>query len=210
MAALGASAAAFAPTFVRAQNAQNAQSLIHSGWGTDQKFDPALVLDIARQLARRPFMPVASDLRCLHEPGQEQYAAIKALPPQIWADGRGISVDRCTGVRVQQPGWIALGRGWARSPRPVRAGPVRLRSAERTGDLPDLGFSGFKLLSTFGNGQPVEFATVQGATFFRAVARGRTYGAVARALTLKPAETRGEEFPVFQAFWLDLHPGRTL
>ena len=64
-------------------------------------------------------------------------------------------------------------------------------------------FSGFKLLSTFGNGQPVEFATVQGATFFRAVARGQTYGAVARALTLKPAETRGEEFPVFRAFWLE-------
>ena len=36
-----------------------------------------------------------------------------------------------------------------------------------TANLPDLGFSGFKLLSTFGNGQPVEFATVQGATFSR-------------------------------------------
>ena len=95
MAGLGASAAAFAPTFVRAQNAQNAQSLIQLGMGDGQKFDPALVLDIARQLARRPFMPVASDLPDVFTNlSQEQYAAIKALPSsQIWADGRGISVE---------------------------------------------------------------------------------------------------------------------
>jgi glucans biosynthesis protein len=66
-----------------------------------------------------------------------------------------------------------------------------------------VGFSGFKLYSTFGNGQPLDFAIIQGATFFRALARGQNYGAVARALTLKPAEVRGEEFPIFRAFWLE-------
>ena len=200
------------PTFVRAQNAQNAQSLIQLGMGDGQKFDPALVLDIARQLARRPFMPVASDLPDVFMNQPRAVCSHQGTPlPQIWADGRGISVDRCTGVRVQQPVGLHL----------VEDGLVRRVPYERVrfdygrlsvpANLPDLRFSGFKLLSTFGNGQPVEFATVQGATFFRAVARGQTYGAVARALTLKPAETRGEEFPVFQRSGSsDLRPGRTL
>ena len=206
VAALGASAAALAPTLVRAQNAQNAQSLIQLGMGDGQKFDPALVLDVARQLARRPFMPVASDLPDVFANlSLEQYAGIKALPSsQIWADGRGISVEPLhRGFVFNNPVGLYL----------VEDGLVRRVPYERVrfdygrlsvpANLPDLGFSGFKLLSTFGNGQPVEFATVQGATFFRAVARNQTYGAVARALTLKPAETRGEEFPVFRAFWLE-------
>jgi glucans biosynthesis protein len=54
-----------------------------------------------------------------------------------------------------------------------------------------------------GGDQPVDFASVQGATFFRAIARGQNFGAVARTLTLKPAEARGEEFPIFRAFWLE-------
>ena len=70
----------------------------------------------------------------------------------------------------------------------------------------DIGFSGFRLFTTAltgPGGQPVEFAIVQGATFFRALARGQSFGVVARALTLRPAETRGEEFPFFRAFWIE-------
>jgi glucans biosynthesis protein len=66
-----------------------------------------------------------------------------------------------------------------------------------------VGFSGFRLSATGLGGQPFEFAIVQGATFFRALARGQNFGTVARALTLKPAEVRGEEFPSFRAFWIE-------
>jgi periplasmic glucans biosynthesis protein len=70
----------------------------------------------------------------------------------------------------------------------------------------DLAYSGFRLFTTAwtgATGQPVEFALVQGASFFRALARGQSFGLVTRALTLRPAETRGEEFPFFRAFWLE-------
>jgi glucans biosynthesis protein len=70
-------------------------------------------------------------------------------------------------------------------------------------NLPDLGYSGFRLLANLGDGKPFDFAIVQGATFFRAIARGQNFGAIARALTLKPADPKGEEFPVFRAFWLE-------
>jgi periplasmic glucans biosynthesis protein len=67
----------------------------------------------------------------------------------------------------------------------------------------DIGFSGFRLFNTFGDQAMTEFALFQGATFMRALSRGQNFGAVARLLTLKPAETRGEEFPIFRAFWLE-------
>ncbi len=65
-------------------------------------------------------------------------------------------------------------------------------------NLPDLAFSGFRLVANLGDGKPFDFAIVQGATFFRAIARGQNFGAIARALTLKPADPKGEEFPVFR------------
>ena len=70
-------------------------------------------------------------------------------------------------------------------------------------NLGDLGFSGFRLVANSGDGKPFDFAIVQGATFFRAIARGQNFGAIARALTLKPADPKGEEFPLFRAFWLE-------
>ena len=39
--------------------------------------------------------------------------------------------------------------------------------------LPDIGYSGVRLYSTSGNGHPADFAILQGATFFRALARGK-------------------------------------
>jgi glucans biosynthesis protein len=180
--------------------------MIQAALGDGQRFDPAVIAEVARQLARRPFAAGADDLP---DPfanlTQEQYAAVKALPSShIWADGRGIAVE-------------PLHRGFvfndAVTLHLVEDGVVRRVAYDRARfeygrlaippNLPDIGFSGVRLHSSFGNSQPVEFATIQGATFFRAVARGQSYGTVARALALKPADSRGEEFPVFRALWLE-------
>src|SRR5215218_5532835 len=203
---LGASALALAPSYARAQNAQSPQALIQLGMGDGQRFDPALILDIARQLARRPFVPPSNDLPDVFASlNYEQYVGIKALPgAHLWGDGRGISVEPLhRGFVFTNPVSLFL----------VETGLVRRVAYDRSQfeygrlnvppSLPDIGFSGFRLYSSFGNGHPVDFAIVQGATFFRALARGQNYGAIARALTLKPAEARGEEFPIFRAFWLE-------
>ena len=203
---LGASALALAPSYARAQNAQSPQALIQLGMGDGQRFDPALILDIARQLARRPFVPPSNDLPDVFASlNYEQYVGIKALPgAHLWGDGRGISVEPLhRGFVFTNPVSLFL----------VENGLVRRVAYDRSQfeygrlnvppSLPDIGFSGFRLYSSFGNGHPVDFAIVQGATFFRALARGQNYGVVARALTLKPAEARGEEFPIFRAFWLE-------
>jgi glucans biosynthesis protein len=42
-----------------------------------------------------------------------------------------------------------------------------------------------------------------GASYFRAIAKGQGYGISARGLSIKTADTAGEEFPVFRSFWIE-------
>ena len=205
MASLGATAATLAALPASAQNT-SFQAILQQVLGDGQHFDPGTVIDVARQLARRPFQVPPNDLPdAFASLTYEQYSGIKSAPGSaIWADGRGISVE-------------PLHRGFVFGNSvalfTVEDGTVRRLAYDRArfdygrlavpANVGDAGFSGFRLLSTFGNGAPTDFAIVQGATFFRALARGQNFGVFARALTLKPAEARGEEFPIFRAFWIE-------
>jgi glucans biosynthesis protein len=189
--------------------AQTPQATIYARMGDNQRFDPAVVVDLARQLARRPFVPPPNDLPDFFSNlTYEQYVAIKSRQPAIWSsEGRGIAVE-------------PLHRGFVFTNAVdlylVEDGAVRRVGYNATqfdygrpnvpNNIGDIGFSGFRLIATPSEGKPFDFAIVQGATFFRAVARGQNFGATARALTLKPADPKGEEFPSFRAFWLE-RPG---
>lgn len=72
-----------------------------------------------------------------------------------------------------------------------------------------MGWSGFRL-RTFLNRPDVldEFAVFQGASYFRAVARGTVYGQSARGLALGTGSAQGEEFPIFREFWIHRPDGR--
>lgn len=48
-----------------------------------------------------------------------------------------------------------------------------------------------------------EFVVFQGASYFRAVSRGQSYGLSARGLAIDVAEPEGEEFPSFTRFWIE-------
>ena len=74
--------------------------------------------------------------------------------------------------------------------------------------VPDrLGYSGFRIHYPL-NRQDYfdEVCVFQGASYFRAVARGQTYGLSARGLAIGTGDPKGEEFARFRAFWLE-HPG---
>ena len=205
LALLGATAAAL--PLSRAHGQTPVQAVVQNLLGDGQRFDPGGVAEAARILSRRPFAPLPNDLpEAFSALNYEQYVAIKPrAEARIWGgEGRGFTMD-------------PLHRGFVFS-NPVSLfsvedGVVRRIAYDRgrfdfgrlnaPANLPDIGFSGFRLYTTFGNGQSVEFALVQGATFFRALARGQNFGLVARGLTLRQAETRGEEFPAFRAFWLE-------
>jgi glucans biosynthesis protein len=68
----------------------------------------------------------------------------------------------------------------------------------------DLGFSGFKLRRTASAAETgEEFVAFQGATYFRAKARDQIYGLSARGLAINTGDPNGEEFPLFERFWIE-------
>ena len=67
-----------------------------------------------------------------------------------------------------------------------------------------LGYSGLRLRAELVEpGIFQEYAVFQGASYFRGIGTGETYGLSARGLALKTADPMGEEFPDFTAFWLE-------
>ncbi|MDE4172836.1 glucan biosynthesis protein G [Phaeobacter sp. PT47_59] len=67
-----------------------------------------------------------------------------------------------------------------------------------------LGYSGFRLRTELSEpGKKNEFCVFQGASYFRAIGIGQTYGLSARGLALNTADPEGEEFPEFTEFWLE-------
>lgn len=184
-----------------------AQLVILSALGDGQKFEPGIVLDIARVLAKRPYTAPSNDLpEAFASLNFEAFSGIRAKPEaMIWgAETRGFAIE-------------PLHRGFIYNNTvglfAVEDGVVRRIAYDRSmfdfgrvtppPGVGDIGFSGFRTFVTGTDGSRREVAVMQGASFFRAIANGQDFGVTARGLTLRPAETRGEEFPVFRAFWLE-------
>ena len=115
-----------------------------------------------------------------------------------------------------EPVQINLVRGGISRPIPFDPAMLEFDPAQFP-DGPDLetignmGWSGFRM-RTFLNRPGImdEFVVFQGASYFRAVARGTLYGLSARGLAIKTGSTDGEEFPLFTDFWIvEPEPGQT-
>lgn len=75
---------------------------------------------------------------------------------------------------------------------------------ELTKTAETLGFSGLRLRTDLGHPDyKTEFCVFQGASYFRAIGIGQTYGLSGRGLAIKTADPMGEEFPDFTQFWLE-------
>ncbi|AFJ47528.1 glucans biosynthesis protein G [Shimwellia blattae DSM 4481 = NBRC 105725] len=68
----------------------------------------------------------------------------------------------------------------------------------------DLGFAGFKVLYPVNSkDKQDEIASFLGASYFRMIGAGQTYGLSARGLAIDTALPSGEEFPRFREFWIE-------
>jgi glucans biosynthesis protein len=77
------------------------------------------------------------------------------------------------------------------------ASDERLKAAE-------MPLSGFRMSGPLnGADKADEIIVFQGASYFRALGRGHTYGLSARGLAIGTASTKGEEFPSFRKFWVE-------
>lgn len=72
----------------------------------------------------------------------------------------------------------------------------------------DLGFAGFRIHAPMNRPDYYdEVCVFLGASYFRAVAKGEIYGLSARGLAINTGDAKGEEFPLFKAFWIE-KPGQ--
>ncbi|WP_152473176.1 glucan biosynthesis protein G [Tatumella saanichensis] len=68
----------------------------------------------------------------------------------------------------------------------------------------NLGFAGFKVLYPLNTKKKEdEIASFLGASYFRVIGAGQTYGLSARGLAIDTALPSGEEFPRFKEFWIE-------
>ncbi|MGR3199580.1 MAG: glucan biosynthesis protein [Paracoccus sp. (in: a-proteobacteria)] len=126
-----------------------------------------------------------------------------------WAGSKDFGIDLLSpGSIFYEPVQINLVRDGIA--RPIPFDPALLDfDPSHFPDGPDLrtignmGWSGFRV-RTFLNRPGVmdEFLVFQGASYFRAVARGTLYGLSARGLAIKTGSPDGEEFPLFTDFWV--------
>ncbi len=177
--------------------------------GAGEAFEANTLLDFARARSKAPFAgPRSGDLpAALKNLSRDAYEAIRpAAGRAIWADrGIGYSFEPLLrGSIFDTP--VALFS--------VENGLVQPIAYDKTAfsapgiDLPDLGadaaFSGFRLRARFvDGGELLDFALFQGGSFFHLVAEGQDFGINARALALRPADARGEEFPLFRALFIE-------
>ncbi len=155
---------------------------------------------------------------------QKPFQAVSAPLPDVFSN---LSPDDYNAIRMKQDFYIWKGEAAGFSIEPLHRGfvfsaPVLIFTIEdgvvrrmtyqasrfnfgklNVPDIQnDLSFSGFRILFA---GMPGldDLAVFQGASFFRSRANSQGYGIVARALAIRTAEARGEEFPFFRAFWIE-------
>ena len=174
--------------------------------GNGGNFEPGHVVDLARQLAMRPFTAPPVDLPDqLANLTYDQYVGIRARPEGLLWSGeqRGFVVEPLPrGALFKDHVVLYLVVDGQVQRAPYKSANYDFGALPAPPDGKDIGFSGFRIFA--GNdGRPVQMAIFQGATFYRAMARGQNLGTVARTLTLRPGEVKGEEIPVFRAFWIE-------
>ncbi len=204
-----AGAIAFAGTLLSATRPLSAANVtIASLLGEPQPFSRAQVLDEARKLAAKAYAEPATVPEPFADLPYEQYREIKyRREKNLWVnDNRGFQASLShSGFIYRQPVEIFLiDNGKARRLAFNRDLFDYGTTVKQPDEGVDLGYSGFKLRRQLnGTEHWDEFVAFQGATYFRAVAKGQIYGLSARGLAINTGEAGGEEYPAFDRFWIE-------
>jgi glucans biosynthesis protein len=170
-------------------------------------FSDATVPDLARAYGNRPFAALSTDdvPESLKSLSREQYEAIRIRPNElIWGgEPHGFALEPLL-RGFYYTDRIALFLVEDGVVRPVSYDPAGYDSGGAA--LPEAskapGFSGLRIRARIGEAHQ-DFAILQGACFFRLLGRDQIFGVNGRALMLRPADARGEEFPRWRALFVE-------
>lgn len=171
-----------------------------------QTFDPARIVDMARDLSKKPYRapnaPLGDPFASLT---YDLYVGIKSKPENyVWAhDNVGFVIEPLhRGFIFSAPMQINVVENGVERKLSYATELFDFGKLSVPQNVGDIGFSGFRILLPRDNGLS-EVAIFQGASFFRARATDQNFGAVARGLSIRTADPRGEETPSFRAIWIE-------
>ncbi|CAO4179971.1 glucan biosynthesis protein D [Methylorubrum aminovorans] len=172
-------------------------------------FSDATVPDLARALGNRAFVAqAANDMPDpLKNLSREAYEAIRLRPEALLWGGEphGFAVEPLVrGFYYTDRVALFLVEDGVVRPVTYARGNYEAGSEAGAAALPetDPGFSGLRIRARFGE-RHQDFAVFQGACFYRLVGQGQEFGVNGRALMLRPADPRGEEFPRWRALFVE-------
>ncbi len=172
-------------------------------------FSHSALINWTKQLALQPYIsPEQRTQQNLPALTYDEYRDIRFNPDRsIWR-GEQLNAELqlfATGYLATTPVEIWLvHKGMAQrltaNQKDFSVGPLALKKAPNAPH----GLSGFRIHGPINRSDYFDEHTVfQGASYFRAVARGQVYGLSARGLAINTARPQGEEFPVFKSFWIE-------
>lgn len=176
--------------------------------GPAQPFSPSYVRELARALAAKSFAPADEKLPdALKNLNYDQYRSIRFAPEKaLWRDEKLPFEVQFFHRGFFYKNRVDIFQVVNRSVIPIPYRRDDFSFGEGLGQWPDvnIGFSGFRIHAPINRPDYYdEVCVFLGASYFRAVAKGLTYGLSARGLAIDTGESKGEEFPVFKAFWLE-------
>jgi glucans biosynthesis protein len=178
-----------------------------------QRFDFAWLKGQARWRAQNPYRPLKNVLpNVLAELDWDRYQSIRFRPERgLWAGSnvrfqvRFFHPGRTFNTAIQMyevVGAQAQPIGYNRDMFDFRESGINPKSLPK-----DLGWAGFRI--HFHTDWDNDIAAFLGASYFRAVGGDKQYGLSARGLAIDTGLNRPEEFPNFEAFWLERPEGAT-
>ena len=172
-----------------------------------EPFDSDRLLAMARALAKKPHKPVAADLAApFSNMPYDDYVTIRRKPDGlVWnGEGLGFVIEPLhRGFLFGAPMQINLVENGLAQRLAYDEAKYDFGKVSPPGGVADIGFSGFRVLLPGEGDSLAETAIFQGASFYRAQARNQNFGIMARALSVRTADPRGEEFPVIRAVWIE-------
>jgi glucans biosynthesis protein len=176
--------------------------------GGDIPFDFEVLQFRAKTLAAKPYATHESNVpESLRNLTYDQYRDIRFDPARAWWLRERLPFQ----LQFFHPGFIYNKTVQLSTLDAGRENPVefstKLFSYGKNTDLGrvpvDVGFTGFRI--HYGLNNPAyldELLVFQGASYFRALGEKMRYGLSARGLAINTAEPGGEEFPIFEEFWV--------
>jgi glucans biosynthesis protein len=170
-------------------------------------FSAGTVIDRARDLAKNPYKALSTDLAApFANLTYEQYIGIRLTPnAAIWAkENVGFAIEPLPrGFIFSTPVAVNLIEDGVVKPVQLTASSFEFGKIPPPPPTTPISLSGFRILQTHENQSAMEVAIFQGASFMRAIAKGQRLGIVSRALSIRTADPKGEDFPVIREVWIE-------